>query len=183
MNCSVEGCSSPKGTRGLCAKHYNRWLHWGDATKKHPRLKPDSMSEEEWFWSRVDMGAGCWIWRGGRSPTGYGHFSTESYKGLAHRYAYMSVYGPIPEGLTLDHLCRIRECVRPLHLEPVTQRTNNRRGLSPSAINAVKTHCPRGHEYTPKTTYYRPFGYRECRLCWTPNQRGRRARKRELQNA
>ncbi|MCE5309611.1 MAG: HNH endonuclease [Acidobacteriales bacterium] len=88
----------------------------------------------------------------------------------AHRVAYEVFRGPIPEGLHIDHLCRVTCCVNPDHLEPVTPAENNRR-----AGSAV-THCSRGHEYTPENTYFRKGsdrrGNRDCLEC-------RRIRKRE----
>lgn len=85
---------------------------------------------------------------------------------LAHRYAYELLVGPIPEGLHIDHLCRVRLCVNPAHLEAVTCHENNRRSTSPTAVNAKKTHCPRGHEYTEENTYFAPpDGRRMCKPC------------------
>jgi hypothetical protein len=76
-----------------------------------------------------------------------------------HRYIYELFSGPIPVGLVLDHLCRVRHCVNPEHLEPVTIAENVRRGLKGRMV----THCPKGHEYTPENTY--TYNRRECRRC------------------
>lgn len=84
---------------------------------------------------------------------------------LAHRVFYEHHVGPIPLGLTIDHLCKVTRCVNPDHLEPVTQRVNTLRGDGPSAVNARKTHCPHGHEYTPDNTYVRKAGGRICKTC------------------
>jgi hypothetical protein len=91
-------------------------------------------TEAERFWSKVDRSArdGCWTWLGQTNQWGYGHFRRTLAPGLyqtvkAHRFAYELVVGPIPSGLTLDHLCGNQSCIRPEHLEPVTNAENLRR--------------------------------------------------------
>lgn len=89
--------------------------------------------------------AGCWIWLGRRNDAGYGvidvRAGTTRGPRRAHRIVYETLRGPIPDGLDLDHICRVRHCVNPVHLEPVTRGENTRRGLQ----GALKTTCPRGH--------------------------------------
>jgi HNH endonuclease len=104
----------------------------------------------------------CWLWTGSVHRNGYGKFGDNRGKtSLAHKVTYEIFRGPVPEGLTLDHLCRVRHCVNPDHLEPVTQAENNRR--APNGHRA-KTHCPEGHLYDAvNTRYYR--GWRICREC------------------
>lgn len=103
------------------------------------------------------------------APDGYGRFSMKPKPPqLAHRVAHELLIGPIPNGLHVDHLCRVRHCVNPDHLEAVTQRENNLRipGLGENLIllARAKTHCPQGHEYTEENTYwYR--GHRRCLTC------------------
>ncbi len=79
---------------------------------------------------------------------------------MAHRVAYELAIGPVPDGLVVDHLCFNRACVRPGHLEPVTQQEN---------VMRARTHCRKGHEFTPENTYVRPGGtggiQRICRTC------------------
>jgi hypothetical protein len=103
----------------------------------------------------------CWIWIGATHPKGYGRFMFFKGKvGQAHRWSYEHYVGPIPDGLDIDHLCRVRNCVNPEHLEPVTNLENHiRAGLA-------VTECKFGHEYTPENTYRRPGrSSKECRAC------------------
>ena len=90
---------------------------------------------------------GCWDWVGYVLPGGYGQLGVEG-NVRAHRYYYELEYGPIPEGLVIDHLCCNPRCVRPDHLEAVTRRENTLRGTNPAAMRARRTHCPQGHAYT-----------------------------------
>jgi hypothetical protein len=83
--------------------------------------------------------SGCWLWTGGRKPTGYGNFKAHSKSTVnAHRWSYEQHVGPIPDGLVLDHLCRVRHCVNPAHLEPVTTRVNLARGTRWPAKSAAR---------------------------------------------
>ena len=118
------------------------------------------------------MTEGCWLWTGPLHDLGYARFAvTHNTKVYAHRYAYESKVGPIPEGLTIDHLCRVRHCVNPDHLEAVPHKVNLRRSPTQvSTINSTKTHCPRGHRYSNRDSR----GWRECRKCQAFNARQRR---------
>lgn len=116
--------------------------------------------------------SGCWIWLYCLDANGYGRVSVLGSSRLAHRISYEVERGPIPDGLTLDHLCRVRHCVNPSHLEPVPMRENVMRGEGFGAKNALKTHCPKGHEYDYVNTYvYRGANgtRRLCRTC-APNR-------------
>lgn len=119
----------------------------------------------ERFWSRVAVTPSCWLWTGSEWAGGYGRFIVGKKPHLPHRWAYERLVGPIEEGLTLDHLCRVQLCVRPDHLEPVTQRENTLRGTSPAAENAKKTHCKRDHPLSGENLYINPRGERQCRVC------------------
>ncbi len=116
------------------------------------------------FWKRVEKTDYCWNWKGILTRSGYPHFSFHGEYANGHRFAYSMLRGPIPNGLVLDHLCRNRACVNPDHLEPVSLKTNILRGTGLAAINAKKTHCVRGHEFTPENTYRSSSG-RDCRTC------------------
>jgi hypothetical protein len=136
---------------------------------------------EQTFWERVSRGDpdGCWPWLGWKDGEGYGTFWIDGRYHRAHRFAYELLVGPIPEGLQPDHLCRNHACCNPTHLEPVTQRENILRGFSPTAINARKTHCAKGHPYDDKNTRIDKHGWRSCRICKAGNLRRLRRRRRE----
>lgn len=119
----------------------------------------------ERFLTKTNRTESCWLWEGGKTKGGYGTFKFQRRTVMAHRFAYESFVGTIPEGLHLDHLCRVRHCVNPAHLEPVANRENVLRGDTIPARNAVKTHCPQGHEYSEVNTYIHPDGRRTCRMC------------------
>jgi len=132
-------------------------------------------TSEERFWAKVGPHTDskvCWIWLAGfRQSRGlkYGVFGT--YKGhgvYAHRFAYELLVGPIPKGMTIDHVktrgCTNTLCVNPSHLEPVTRKENILRGMGVSALNARKTHCKRGHLFDEVNTYRYKSG-RKCRAC------------------
>ena len=114
---------------------------------------------------------GCWQWLGGKQENGYGRTTRRGSDCLAHRFVYRRLRGEIPEGLTLDHLCRNRLCVNPDHLEPVTAGENVLRGVGPCAVNARKTHCHKGHPLSGDNLYVKPNGRRRCRICSRENAR------------
>jgi hypothetical protein len=117
---------------------------------------------------------GCLIWRGKCTRDGYGTIKNDGRYLRAHRVAYELLVGPIPAGLQLDHLCRVRNCCNPLHLEPVTSRVNTLRGNGLTAIHALKTSCPQGHAYDENNTYLDRANRRHCRTC-RANHRSARA--------
>ena len=110
--------------------------------------------------------SGCWLWGGRLNNHGYGVMYPGAQGGstLAHRISFEVHRGPVPRGLELDHLCRVRCCVNPAHLEPVTRSTNVRRGLGPSRQTS-KTHCPFGHEYAPGNIVTTKLRKRSCKEC------------------
>ena len=125
----------------------------------YPRMLP-----EERFWAKVNKTASCWLWLAARVSTGYGYFGISAERlVLAHRYAYELLVGPIPTGLEIDHLCRVRTCVNPLHLQAVTHIENVRRGRG-GEWWAAKTHCPQGHPYSGRNLIQH-HGSRFCRIC------------------
>ncbi len=138
------------------------------------------MSARSWKWigfDQYDEAAGpldspCWIYRKRPTDNGYAQMRMpDGRQPTAHRAFYEHHVGPIPAGLTLDHLCRNRRCVNPQHLEPVTRGANVLRGDTLPARNATKTHCPRGHEYDAANTHINRQGGRVCRTCNRNRQR------------
>lgn len=122
---------------------------------------------------------GCIVWTASGNGAGYGAmFIAKGKRVLAHRWAYEYYIGPIPEGLTIDHLCRNRACVNTDHLEPVSHRVNTLRGTAPTAVNAAKTHCPKGHPHDEQNTSTTSGG-RECRACRREQAREYYQRNRE----
>lgn len=138
--------------------HYRRGVR--DSARAMRAPKP---SRDEAFWQRVIEGTGgCWLWTGPLTRGDYGTFMAPNGKMTrVHRYAYEVMVGPIPEGLELDHLCRVRLCVNPAHLDPVTHAVNVVR-----AYAVRSSHCTNGHPMTAENTYKDPKrGHRQCRTC------------------
>lgn len=123
---------------------------------------------------RPDLGP-CWLWTGYIMPNGYGSQTVLGRSVYAHRYAYELAVGPIPKGLEIDHLCRVRRCVNPAHLEPVTRQVNTLRGTSSAAYYALRTSCELGHPFNEANTRVDAENKRHCRTCVREYARQRRA--------
>jgi len=126
-----------------------------------------SFEERLMTYMMPEPNSGCWLWLGTVSGGGYGQFQESPLtkkKKLAHRASYECFVGPIPAGMQLDHLCRVRCCVNPAHLEPVTNQENGLRGIR---LNRLKTHCRRGHLLAGNNLIPRFLrkGQRVCREC------------------
>jgi hypothetical protein len=177
--CSIEDCGKRVLSRGWCGMHYQRWSKHGDPEKT---LMPTRVNgnDSERFYPKTDPPdvQGCRLWTGTVDSSGYGRFLFEGRLQGAHRVAYMLEVGSIPDGLDLDHTCHTedvscpggvtckhRRCTTSSHLEPVQNVENVRRGRSPSAKNAVKTHCKNNHPFNEVNTYVNPDGRRQCKVC------------------
>lgn len=181
--CSIDGCTDPVLARKMCSRHYWRWKRHGDPQHVERLDIRGGYTVEDRFWHyTVTTPSGHWIWTGavvthevGRD---YGIFFDGESQQLAHRWSYGTLVEPIPEGFVIDHLCCFCRCVNPQHLQAVPQGVNVRRGgisdhgtpvseflpqagRSAGLANAVKTHCPEGHQYDGRAA----DGTRFCRTC------------------
>ena len=125
------------------------------------------LNPERRFWLKVWPRGDCWEWRGRFGTTGYGAikmYGEETWR--AHRLAFYMTKGLIPVGLSIDHTCNHKWCMKPSHLVLCTHRENSLRGAGATAVNARKTHCKRGHEFTMANARRRSDrNGRECRVC------------------
>lgn len=144
------------------------------------------------FWAKVHKGepGECWLWTASTAD-GYGKIGVAGKPpALAHRVSWELLVGPIPPNMTVDHQChnldmrcpggecRHRRCVNPNHLRLASVGENILAGKSLPAVNATKTHCDDGHEFTVTNTYVRPDGYRDCHRCKAIRQSEYLIRKR-----
>lgn len=124
--------------------------------------------------------SGCWLWEGAHNNAGYAAFWFEKRSHTAHRFLYERLFGQ-QRGFEIDHLCRVRCCVNPDHLEPVTKEENNRRRVGLGLVNRRKTHCKKGHELSGENLEVIQLGdgikKRRCIICRNANQRSYNARK------
>lgn len=177
MDCSVEVCDRTAEHSGLCHSHAE-WKRRNGTTPTH-RIKRQTL--EERLMAKVEKQVnGCWLWTGATDgDKRYGCIGSKGKLLRTHRVSYELFKGPIPEGLSLDHLCKVTLCCNPEHLEPVTHKVNVLRGDSIQAKNAVKTHCPRGHAYDIALKN----GGRWCSICARVSARERTARYRARKRA
>ena len=188
VGCKAYGCSKPIYEPGL---GFYRRHFWSCG-------KAEDLPYLVRFWSRVDQDGPvpehrpelgpCWVWLTTKNNDGYGQFTSNipgKVNEVAHRIAYRLTYGAIPEGLIIDHLCSNRICIRPEHLQAVTQAENLRRCPTTSAKqNAAKTHCPKGHLYDDTNTIHRKDKRgRQCRICLYAAVRRYQDRKRSHNNS
>lgn len=178
--CQVENCGPADViVRGFCGKHYQRWLKWGDVTYVAPNYGGQSGEIDKKTGllvrakDKIQVTETCWLWEGSVVSDGYGSIRHLGVWWSTHRYVYTTLVGTIPEGLELDHLCNVRNCVNPDHLEPVTGRENKRR------VGARRKMCSRGlHERTEENIRRDGISTR-CRPCHNEYQKEYYRKKRE----
>lgn len=160
MTCRVDGCERKRLALRYCRVHYEKLRRHGSAyvDLKDPFLR---------FAKSVDTldPARCWLWQKSLGR-GYARFTVNGQHVYAHVWAYEQRYGPVPDGLQLDHIvCDTPSCVNPDHVVPATAHDNLMRGTFNAAVNARKTECVNGHAFDEANTYLRPEGARGCRAC------------------
>ena len=130
--------------------------------------------------ARVDRSTGCWLYTGGLNADGYATIrSDDGRTAYVHRLVYAALVGPIPAELTIDHLCRVRHCCNPEHLEPVTRGLNTLRGDTIPAGYRLRTHCSQGHPFDLlNTAYEKGTNKRYCKTCKAAKARRQYHRKR-----
>jgi len=134
--CSVAGCTAAHIAKGYCWKHYQRVRAHGDPHAFRPpgpaaKVRARRMAL---FWTQLEQRGDCWHYVGSRGGQGepYGRHVVDGKSWLVHRLSWEEMVGPIPDGLTIDHLCRNTRCVNPDHLEPV-----------PGSVNTARAHRDR----------------------------------------
>lgn len=136
--------------------------------EKTARHKDKDGRDKKRLFDNLKIGDGCWEWTGRHDLGGYGVVWNKGKSRKVHRVVYRLVRGKVPEGLCLDHLCRVRHCANPDHLEPVTNQENIRRGRA-GVHMSERTHCKSGHEFTEENTYWHEHKnghkHRMCREC------------------
>jgi len=171
--CQVTDCQNPIKTRGWCVMHYSRWLRHGDplVTKRDRRPASEKIPD------RVVVDSnGCHLWTGCTSQAGYGYVSDRGHVVLVHRFTWEQANGLIPQGMEVDHLCFVRNCLNIAHLDLVTPTENKRRMIERKI--ADRPNCPQGHPYSGDNLRIESDGHRRCQICRSAQGATRNERRR-----
>lgn len=167
--CAVDDCGARSRALGYCTKHYQRVKKYGDPNIARDPATSGGQDDTLSLWGlrtrfvekiAFEPMSGCWFWLGVTDACGYGCIRVDGRFWGTHRYAYETIIGPVPDGLEIDHLCQVRNCVNPAHMEPVTQEENKRRaGLR-------RTMCASGnHPRFPGSRYGKGTNAGRCKEC------------------
>lgn len=180
--CKMPDCDLNVNGQGLCNKHYKRALYNGLLT-----VNPPTMDARERLEARTERpeGTNCWLWRGSLNIYGYGRIKFHGESVFVHRLSYETLVGPIPDGLVIDHLCRVRNCVNPDHMEPVTNSENIRRGVAGLtkmlSAKGCRKHGYESGKFMPVKN--RPSPKWVCSTCTADSRARSRARKAAARQA
>lgn len=161
QSCRNTDCCNPEHLMAVTESENFRLRELSGRKLKRPARK--TAKDHVLSFVRIDPN-GCWLSIGNKDRGGYKRVYFEGKTVFLHRLSYEAFRGLIPPGSVTDHLCRTPACANPYHLELVSVKENTLRGQGPAAINSLKTHCIRGHEYSAKNTLVHK-GHRHCRIC------------------
>jgi hypothetical protein len=169
MKCSFAGCERERWAKGLCDTHYQQERAGKELTpiRRSRRWGADPIVEfDEAPCPNPNLVGPCHVFRGCKSRS-YGQVCLNGRMQQAHVYVWEKKNGPVPPGLEIDHQCRNRACINVDHLRVVTHHVNMTENIvgHPWQINAAKTHCPAGHEYSQDNTMMEAGGCRRCKRC------------------
>lgn len=137
-------------------------------------MSPATRPLKERFWEKVDILGNCWIWTGATLANGgYGQVRVPGGRAYVHRVTYEWFNGPIPAGMEVDHLCKVRTCVNPDHLQVLSPKDHRTKDLT-------KELCKHGHVLSEDTCYLERDGTRKCRACLDRRNRARTTEYRRL---
>lgn len=186
--CLLPECSKPAKARGYCSTDYARLTYQGLIVTRKYLLPPEEAIRNAVsvvYVPDVQVLGPCWISTGEPGPNGYARLSIQGVRDYLHRHSHRVFIGPIPDKAEVDHLCFIRMCGAPHHLEAVSHSVNTARSTAPSAMNGRKEVCDEGHALDEANTYIwiGPTGnvQRHCRKCHCAREREAYRRRRGLE--